>query len=134
MEKVLLAGAARLTLRHLHLSRSFFLLINYQHKPVELSDFSQPEPVVIGKKPRRKFTARYKLMAFKKANACIEPGQLGVLFSQEGLYSGYQAAQARYQTPQDNAWTESWFRILQIGLATVLNRDAWPECVGILAV
>ena len=53
----------------------------------KISNFSPPDPEVTGKKPRRKFTAKYKLRMLKKADACTEPGQLGVLLRQEGLYS-----------------------------------------------
>ena len=49
--------------------------------------FSPPDSEVTGKRPRRKFTAKYKLRMLKKADVCIEPGQLGVLLRQEGLYS-----------------------------------------------
>jgi len=51
------------------------------------SNFSPPDPEVTGKKPRRKFTVNYKIRMLKKAEACTEPGQLGVLLRQEGLYS-----------------------------------------------
>jgi len=53
----------------------------------KISNFSPPDPEVTGKKPRRKFTVKYKLRMLKKADACTEPGQLGVLLRQEGLYS-----------------------------------------------
>ena len=51
------------------------------------SNFSPPDPEVTGKKPRRKFTVKYKLRMLKKVDACTELGQLGVLLRQEGLYS-----------------------------------------------
>jgi len=50
-------------------------------------DISPPDSEVTGKRPRRKFTAKYKLRMLKKADVCTEPGQLGVLLRQEGLYS-----------------------------------------------
>ena len=53
----------------------------------KIPNFSPPDPEVTGKKPRRKFTAKYKLRVLKKADACTEPGQLGALLRQEGLYS-----------------------------------------------
>ena len=53
----------------------------------KISNFSPPNPEVTGKKPRRKFTAKYKLRMLKKADACTEPRQLGILLRQEGLYS-----------------------------------------------
>jgi len=46
-----------------------------------------PDPEVPEKKPRRKFTARYKLQILAEADACTQPGQLGVLLRREGLYS-----------------------------------------------
>jgi transposase len=49
--------------------------------------FSRPDSEVSEKKSRRKFTAKYKLRILEKAEACTEPGQLGALLRQEGLYS-----------------------------------------------
>ena len=46
-----------------------------------------PNPEVPEKKPRRKFTAQYKLRIISEADACKEPGQVGVLLRSEGLYS-----------------------------------------------
>ena len=51
------------------------------------SHFSRPDSEVSEKKPRRRFTAKYKLRMLEKAEACTEPGQLGALLRQEGLYS-----------------------------------------------
>jgi transposase-like protein len=48
---------------------------------------SVPDPEVPEKKPRRKFTAKYKLRILQEADACSEPGQLGVLLRREGLFS-----------------------------------------------
>ncbi len=50
-------------------------------------NFSPPDPEVSGKKPRRKFTAKYKLRMLEKAEAYTERGELGALLRQEGLYS-----------------------------------------------
>ena len=44
---------------------------------------------MIEKKPRRQFTAKYKLRILDEADACTRPGQLGVLLRREGLYSSY---------------------------------------------
>ena len=46
-----------------------------------------PDPEVPEKKPRRKFTAQYKLRILDEADACKESGQIGVLLRREGLYS-----------------------------------------------
>jgi transposase-like protein len=48
---------------------------------------SPPDPEVPEKKPRRKFTAKYKLRILAEADACTEQGQLGALLRREGLYS-----------------------------------------------
>ena len=48
---------------------------------------SPPDPEVSEKKPRRKFTAKYKLRILAEADACTEQGQLGALLRREGLYS-----------------------------------------------
>ena len=46
-----------------------------------------PDPEVAEKKPRRKFTAKYKLRILAQADVCTQPGQLGALLRREGLYS-----------------------------------------------
>jgi len=46
-----------------------------------------PDPEVPEKKPRRRFTAQYKLRILEEADACTETGGLGALLRREGLYS-----------------------------------------------
>jgi len=53
-------------------------------KPQQISP---PDPEVPEEKPRRKFTAKYKIDILKKADACTQPGQLGALLREQGLYS-----------------------------------------------
>ena len=53
----------------------------------EIGMMSPPDPEVPEKKPRRKFTAKYKLQIIQEADACFKPGQIGVLLRREGLYS-----------------------------------------------
>jgi len=48
---------------------------------------SAPDPEVPEKKPRRKFTAKYKLRILAEADACTQAGQIGALLRREGLYS-----------------------------------------------
>ena len=48
---------------------------------------SAPDPEVPEKKPRRKFTAKYKLRILAETDAYTQPGQIGVLLRREGLYS-----------------------------------------------
>jgi transposase-like protein len=45
-----------------------------------------PDPEVIEKAVRRKFTAAFKLRILKEAEACTRQGQLGALLRREGLY------------------------------------------------
>ena len=48
---------------------------------------SAPDPEVPEKRPRRKFTAKYKLRILAEADVCTQPGQVGALLRREGLYS-----------------------------------------------
>jgi transposase-like protein len=48
---------------------------------------SAPDPEVPEKRPRRKFTAKYKLRILAEADVCTQPGQMGALLRREGLYS-----------------------------------------------
>ena len=45
-----------------------------------------PDPEVPEKKPRRKYTASYKLRILKEYEACTVPGEIGALLRREGLY------------------------------------------------
>ena len=47
---------------------------------------SHPDPEVPEKKPRRRFTAAYKLRILKEYEACSVPGEIGALLRREGLY------------------------------------------------
>ena len=47
---------------------------------------SPPDPEVAEKKPRRKYTAAYKLRILKEYEACTVPGEIGTLLRREGLY------------------------------------------------
>lgn len=47
----------------------------------------RPDPEVSEKKPRRRFTAQYKLRILEEADSCDKLGQIGVLLRREGLYS-----------------------------------------------
>ena len=46
-----------------------------------------PDPEVVEKKARRRFTAQYKLRILEEADACTASGQIGGLLRREGLYS-----------------------------------------------
>ena len=46
-----------------------------------------PDPEVVEKAKRRRFTKQYKLRVLKQVDACSQPGQIGALLRSEGLYS-----------------------------------------------
>ena len=48
-----------------------------------------PEPEVVPKAKRRKFSAQYKVRILEEADNCREAGQVGALLRREGLYSSH---------------------------------------------
>ena len=46
-----------------------------------------PDPELVERAKRRRFTAEYKLGILREAEACTEPGEIGALLRREGLYS-----------------------------------------------
>jgi len=52
-----------------------------------MSEPDPPDPEVPENRPRRRFTAKYKLRILDEADTCTEPGQIGALLRREGLYS-----------------------------------------------
>ncbi len=48
-----------------------------------------PDPEVVARPKRRRFTAEYKLRILREADACKEPGEIGALLRREGLYSSH---------------------------------------------
>ena len=48
-----------------------------------------PDPEVLEKPKRRRFTAQYKLQLLEEADACTEPGAIGALLRREGLYTSH---------------------------------------------
>ncbi|SMC28138.1 Transposase [Desulfacinum hydrothermale DSM 13146] len=53
------------------------------------ANLNAPDPEVMEKKRRRKFTAAYKLRILEEADACTLPGQIGAFLRREGLYSSH---------------------------------------------
>jgi transposase len=47
---------------------------------------NRPDPEVLEKKPRRRFTAKYKLRILAEVDTCTNPGDIGALLRREGLY------------------------------------------------
>jgi transposase-like protein len=48
-----------------------------------------PDPEVVARPKRRRFTAEYKLRILREADACKQPGEIGALLRREGLYSSH---------------------------------------------
>ncbi len=50
---------------------------------------TQPDPEVVVKAQRRRFTAEYKQRILQEADACTHAGDIGALLRREGLYSSH---------------------------------------------
>ena len=50
---------------------------------------SRPDPEVLEKAKRRRFTSEFKLRIVAEAEACKEPGSIAALLRREGLYSSH---------------------------------------------
>jgi transposase len=48
-----------------------------------------PDPELVERPRRRRFTARYKLEILEKADVCTRPGEVGELLRREGLYTSH---------------------------------------------
>ena len=55
----------------------------------EVAPVTPPDPEVVARYVRRRFTTAYKLEILRKADACARPGELGALLRREGLYSSH---------------------------------------------
>ena len=53
---------------------------------------ARPDPEVVAKPKRRRFTAEYRLRILEAADRCAAPGDVGRLLRREGLYSSHLAA------------------------------------------
>ena len=49
----------------------------------------QPDPEVVARAQRRRFSVADKIRILQEADACCEPGQIGALLRREGIYSSY---------------------------------------------
>ena len=54
-----------------------------------------PDPEVVERPKRRRFSAEYRLRIVRAADACKEPGEIGALLRREGLYSSLLTAWRR---------------------------------------
>ena len=50
---------------------------------------TMPDPEVVVKAQRRRFTAAYKQRILQEADACAQPGDIGAVLRREGLYSSH---------------------------------------------
>ena len=48
-----------------------------------------PDPELVERGSRRRFTAAYKLSIVREADACSKPGEIGALMRRDGLYSSH---------------------------------------------
>ena len=55
----------------------------------EVGNGGHPDPEVVAKAKRRRFTADYKQQILTKADAAAEHGGIGALLRREGLYSSH---------------------------------------------
>jgi transposase len=67
-----------------------------------------PDPQVLERPERRKFTVEYKARIAREADTCTEQGQIGALLRREGLYSSQLA---------------NWRRLYQEGALKALKDD-----------
>jgi transposase len=48
-----------------------------------------PDPELVDRPSRRRFTAEYKLRILREADAAVRPGEIGELLRREGLYTSH---------------------------------------------
>ena len=48
-----------------------------------------PDPELVERPKRRRYTAEYKLRIVREADACTRPGEIGALLRREGLYTSH---------------------------------------------
>ena len=51
-----------------------------------------PDPELVERAKRRRFSAEYKLRILGQAEACTRPGEIGALLRREGLYTSHLTA------------------------------------------
>src|SRR3954451_3264240 len=51
-----------------------------------------PDPELVERAKRRRFTAEYKLRILRQAEACTRAGEIGALLRREGLYTSHLTA------------------------------------------
>lgn len=51
-----------------------------------------PDPELVERPKRRRFTAKYKLRILREADSCTQPGEIGAMLRREGLYTSHLSA------------------------------------------
>jgi transposase len=51
-----------------------------------------PDPELVERASRRRFSAEYKLRILRETDACSRPGEIGALLRREGLYTSHLTA------------------------------------------
>ncbi len=54
-----------------------------------------PDPELVERPKRRRFTAEYKLRVLREADGCTRAGEIGALLRREGLYSSHLSSWRR---------------------------------------
>jgi transposase len=87
----------------------------------ELNKSNVPDPEVVPRAKRRRFSAEYKLRILAEADACSERGQIGSLLRREGLYSSYLTTwrQQREHGQLDGLSAREWGRKPSVDQALV---------------
>lgn len=61
-------------------------------RTVDGLDAGAPDPELVERPRRRRFTAWYKLEVLREADTCSKPGEIGALLRREGLYTSHLSA------------------------------------------
>ena len=61
----------------------------------EIGEGGIPDPEVVDRAVRRRFTGKYKARILREADACSKPGELGALLRREGLYHSHLSTWSR---------------------------------------
>jgi len=67
--------------------RSALGAVGDRSRPAGAVPVGVPDPELVERPKRRRFSAEYKLRIVREAEACSRPGEVGVLLRREGLYS-----------------------------------------------
>lgn len=60
-----------------------------ENKPDEAALVAAPDPELVQRAVRRRFSAKYKLDILQQVDRCERPGEIGELLRREGLYTSH---------------------------------------------